>query len=139
MTLSEDGIRGIIEAGTPASLYENKRVLVLTPDGTRTCPLPMMVRILGDVIGGRAARLDFMVALGTHPILTEEKILELYGIPPREKTRGLRTVRVLLPPMGFAGDLPPHRGALRGRGGRYFRGPPQGAGAHRHQQKNLRL
>ena len=85
MTLSEDGIRGIIEAGTPASLYENKRVLVLTPDGTRTCPLPMMVRILGDVIGGRAARLDFMVALGTHPILTEEKILELYGIPPGKR------------------------------------------------------
>ncbi len=80
MTLSEEKIREIIEAGTPARLYENKRVLVLTPDGTRTCPLPMMVRIVRDLIGARAARLDFMVALGSHPVMTEEQILALYGI-----------------------------------------------------------
>lgn len=83
MTLSEEKIKAIIKAGTPARLYENKRVLVLTPDGTRSCPLPMMVRLLGEVIGARAARLDFMVALGTHPIMTDEKILDLYGISPQ--------------------------------------------------------
>ena len=71
MIMSEQKAKEIIEAGTPAALYENKRVLVLTPDGTRTCPLPMMVRILQEVIGGRAARIDFMVALGTHPVLTD--------------------------------------------------------------------
>jgi nickel-dependent lactate racemase len=61
-------------------LYENKRVLVLTPDATRTCPLPMMVRALRKTIGERSARLDFMVALGTHTPLTPEAILALYGI-----------------------------------------------------------
>jgi nickel-dependent lactate racemase len=80
MTLSEEKIREIIEAGTPAGLYENKRVLVLTPDGTRSCPLTTMVRILREAIGARAARLDFMVALGTHPVMTDEEILKLYGI-----------------------------------------------------------
>ena len=90
MIISEAKVREIITAGTPARLYEGKRVLVLTPDGTRTCPLPMMVRILNEAIGGRAAKLDFMVALGTHPILPEEKILELYGITPaaRRETFG---------------------------------------------------
>jgi nickel-dependent lactate racemase len=85
MTLSEDKVREIIEAGTPVSLYENRCVLVLTPDGTRTCPLPMLVRVLGETIGGRAAGLDFMVALGTHPVLTEQQILNLYGISPAER------------------------------------------------------
>jgi nickel-dependent lactate racemase len=85
MTLTEEKVRGIIESGTPAGLYENKRVLVLTPDGTRTCPLPMMVRILGEVIGARAAKLDFMVALGTHPVMTERQILELYKISPEDR------------------------------------------------------
>jgi lactate racemase len=80
MALTEEKVREIIKTGTPAGLYENKRVLVLTPDGTRTCPLPMMVRLLAEVIGARAARLDFMVALGTHPIMTAEEILKLYGI-----------------------------------------------------------
>jgi nickel-dependent lactate racemase len=85
MTLSEEKIREIIEAGTPASLYESKRVLVLTPDGTRSCPLPMMVRILREVIGAKSARLDFMVALGTHPVMTERQILDLYGITPQTR------------------------------------------------------
>jgi nickel-dependent lactate racemase len=84
MIFSEEKVREIIEAGTPAGLYENKRVLVLTPDGTRTCPLPMMVRLLGEVIGARAARLDFMVALGTHPVMTEQQVLDLYKISPRD-------------------------------------------------------
>lgn len=85
MILTKEKVREIVEAGTPARLYENRRVLVLTPDGTRTCPLPMMVRILREVIGERAAGLDFMVALGTHPVLQEEEILALYGIGPEER------------------------------------------------------
>jgi len=80
LTLSEEKIREIIKTQTPPFLYEGRRVLVLTPDGTRTCPLPMMVRILREVIGARAAGLDFMVALGTHPIIMDEEILNLYGI-----------------------------------------------------------
>jgi nickel-dependent lactate racemase len=85
MILTEEKLREIIEAGTPAGLYEKKRVLVLTPDGTRTCPLPMMVRLLGEVIGAKAARLDFMVALGTHPVMTERQILDLYKISPGDR------------------------------------------------------
>jgi nickel-dependent lactate racemase len=85
MTLAEEKVREIIEAGTPVDLYENKRVLVLTPDGTRTCPLPVMVRLLGEVVGARAARLDFMVALGTHPVMTERQVLDLYKISPRDR------------------------------------------------------
>ena len=80
MSFSEEKVKEMIERGTPATLYENKRVLVLTPDATRSCPLPMMVRAIREVIGGRAAELDFMVAVGTHPPLSEEKILGLYGI-----------------------------------------------------------
>ena len=80
MSISEEKAKEIIEAGTPATLYEKKRVLVLTPDATRTCPLPMMARAVREVIGERAAKLDFMVAVGSHPPLSEEKILELFGI-----------------------------------------------------------
>jgi nickel-dependent lactate racemase len=85
VSISEEKVEEIIERGTPASLYEKKRVLVLTPDATRSCPLPMTVRAVREVIGKRAAQLDFMVAVGTHPPLTEEKILELYGIMPQDR------------------------------------------------------
>jgi len=78
--LLEKDAETIIREGTPAHLYENKRVLVLTPDATRSCPLPMMVRAIRKTIGERCARLDFMVALGTHTPLPQESILALYGI-----------------------------------------------------------
>jgi lactate racemase len=82
--LLEEDVRAVIEAGTPSDLFEKKRILVLTPDSTRTCPLPMMIEILRKVMGKRCDRLDFMVALGTHTLMPEESILSLYGIKHKE-------------------------------------------------------
>jgi nickel-dependent lactate racemase len=76
----EADIASILAAGVPDRLFAGRRVLVLTPDATRTCPLPAVVRAVRDVIGARCARLDFMVALGTHSPLSEARILKLYGI-----------------------------------------------------------
>ena len=78
--LSNAQIRSVIESGIPPELYQGRRVLVLTPDTTRTCPLPLMISMLQEILGPAADRLDFMVALGTHQPLSEERILELYGI-----------------------------------------------------------
>jgi len=83
--LTVEEVKAIVADGTPPELYEGKRVLVLTPDTTRTCPLPMMIRTIGDLIGNRAATLDFMVALGSHPPLPDQKILELYGISEQQR------------------------------------------------------
>jgi len=81
----EEEVRTLLEEGTPVRLFDRKRVLVLTPDTTRTCPLPMMIRSVVDVIGARAAKLDFMVALGTHTPLAQKDILKLYGIDSGRK------------------------------------------------------
>jgi nickel-dependent lactate racemase len=80
IALSESKIREVVASGTQPRLYQGKRVLVLTPDTTRTCPLPFMISILWEVVGTQAKKLDFMVALGTHQSLSEERILALYGI-----------------------------------------------------------
>ncbi len=92
---SFDEVKGIIEAGTPGRLYAGKRVLVLTPDATRTCPLPMMVRAVREVIGARARQLDFMVAVGTHAVLPEREILALYGIGPEDRSGAFGESRFL--------------------------------------------
>ncbi|MGE5838880.1 MAG: lactate racemase domain-containing protein [Deltaproteobacteria bacterium] len=82
-------MRTLLAEATPLSHFEQKKVLVLTPDTTRTCPLPMIIRSLRDVIGVRAARLDFMVALGTHTPLAQQDILTLFGIEgPHENQDG---------------------------------------------------
>ncbi len=78
--IPEAEIAPVLAAGMPERLFAGKRVLVLTPDATRTCPLPAAVRAVREVIGTHCARLDFMVALGTHTPLAPERILKLYGI-----------------------------------------------------------
>ena len=88
--LLEEDVKAIIADGTPAKMFANKRVLVLTPDATRTCPLPMMIGAIQTVLGAGAAKLDFMVALGTHTPLPEKEILNLYGITPQQKQTQFR-------------------------------------------------
>ncbi len=85
LTISAEAVKSIIEADTPKELFEDKRVLVLTPDATRTCPLPMMVQSVTETIACRASKLDFMVALGTHQLLSEENILGLYGLTRQQQ------------------------------------------------------
>ena len=80
MIVEAQEVRRIIDDGTPRSLYTGKRVLVLTPDTTRTCPLPLMIQALQETVGPHCVALDFMVALGTHPPMPEADILRLYGI-----------------------------------------------------------
>ena len=85
--LDPERIRQIIESELPAERIRDKRILVLTPDTTRTCPLPLLVRLLQEIVGSEAAALDFMVALGTHTPLAEQQILELYGITDEQRGR----------------------------------------------------
>ncbi len=59
--------------------FTRQRVLVLIPDHTRTIPLPQLFRMLVALLHD-TAQLDFMVALGTHPPLSEDHLNQLVGI-----------------------------------------------------------
>ena len=74
--------------------FTNQRVLVLIPDHTRSLPLPFLFRSLVDVLHD-AKQLDFMVALGTHPPLSEESIHRLVGITAEERTTTFKHVGLL--------------------------------------------
>jgi nickel-dependent lactate racemase len=64
--------------------FKNQRVLVLIPDHTRSLPLPFLFRALVEVLYD-AKQLDFIIALGTHPPLTEDHIRKLVGITAEER------------------------------------------------------
>ncbi len=93
--LDVEQVEGVIREGTPSSLYRGKSVLVLTPDGTRTAPLPLMIDALQRVMGQTASRLDFMVALGTHRSLGQAEIIKLYGLTENELETGFSNCRFL--------------------------------------------
>ena len=94
-TVTYQEICSHIEAGTPRNLFEARRVLAITPDATRSAPLPTLVRAVDEVIGPHARQLDYMVALGTHPIMSDEAIARLYGMSAAEQAERFADSRFL--------------------------------------------
>ena len=79
--LAPDDVRRLVAEGMAAQPIDGKRVLVLIPDGTRTMPMPLMFEVLTELVGPRAAALDFLVALGTHQPMTDDQLSRLVGKP----------------------------------------------------------
>lgn len=80
--LGEDLIRQTFFDGL-AGQFGRQKVLVLIPDGTRTLPLPFLFRLLVEILHD-TQKLDFMVALGTHPPLNKSQLRKLVGISTDE-------------------------------------------------------
>src|SRR5205085_10050722 len=68
-----------------AARLDGKRVLILIPDRTRTAPIPQMFRLFHEFLGRRAAALDYLIALGTHPPMSEAAINQLVGVTTKER------------------------------------------------------
>ena len=67
-------------------------VLVLIPDGTRTMPMPLMFETLERELGPRVAALDYLVALGTHPPMTDAQLSAPVGRPVVDGRAGARRI-----------------------------------------------
>ena len=84
-TLSEAQVRQIVNEAFAERDMTGKRVLFLTPDATRSAPIPMMFRLFYDAIGDKVAALDYLVALGTHQVMGEAQLNKLFGLTPEER------------------------------------------------------
>jgi lactate racemase len=91
--LSDETIRETLEKGLGGKL-SNLKVLILIPDHTRSIPLPQLFRDLVEVLHD-TKQLDFMVALGTHPPLSEAHLLQLVGITTEERQTRFRHIGLL--------------------------------------------
>jgi len=92
-SLSPDLIRNTIHSRL-AGQFRNRRVLVLIPDHTRSLPLPFLFRVIVEVLH-TAKQLDFMVALGTHPMLSYDDINKLVGITADERISEFKHIGLL--------------------------------------------
>jgi nickel-dependent lactate racemase len=94
--LSAASIQSLLSRSLEA-VPRDSRILVLIPDHTRSLPLPQLFRMLVETLSGEggAARLDFMVALGTHPPLDENSLCKLVGISPGERRGAFKHIGLL--------------------------------------------
>ncbi len=86
-------VNGIIAQACPAKDYKQKRILLIVPDGTRTCPLGLIFTGLHEQIAGVTAAFDVMIALGTHQPMSEEAICDRLEISMEDRNSTFRGVR----------------------------------------------
>ncbi len=77
--LQEAEVRQIVAEAVTSAGFDGKRVLVIIPDGTRTMPMPLMFDLFDDLLKPRTKALDYLVALGTHPPMTDVQLSKLIG------------------------------------------------------------
>ena len=82
--LNEDQIFDICVEGFRELKPVGKRLLFIIPDLTRTAPIDIMFRVVYKLLADKAKRLDFIIALGTHPPMTQEAIYQRVGITKDE-------------------------------------------------------
>jgi len=93
-SLTEDDVRGIVAAALGPLGLVGKRVLLIVPDATRTAPVGLLFRVIHDLIGRETAALDVMIALGTHPPMTDEAINRRLEITAADRAGKYARVRV---------------------------------------------
>jgi nickel-dependent lactate racemase len=89
----EAGVRELIAQACPAKEYKGRKILLIVPDATRTCPLGLLFKTLFDQIGGVTAAFDVMIALGTHQPMSEEAICERLELTAEERGSKYASVR----------------------------------------------
>jgi lactate racemase len=92
--LTEVEIRDFVSSALAQAQLAGKRVLVIIPDGTRTAPIPLMFRLFHEYLDGKVAALDYLIALGTHQLMSEEAIHRLIGVSAEERSAKYGSVKV---------------------------------------------
>lgn len=93
--LSDEAVSRLLAQAFDALPLDGKRVLAIIPDGTRTAPIPLLFKRLYATIGRRAARLDYLIALGTHPPMPAEAIDRLVGVTAAERVTRYPNVAIV--------------------------------------------
>lgn len=92
--LSDEAVQHLVAQGCAQLLVNGKRVLVIIPDGTRTAPIPLLFHLLYEQLGQRVAQLDYLIALGTHPPMSDAAIDQLVGVTAQERAERYPRVNI---------------------------------------------
>lgn len=83
--VSAESVAEVVARACPADAYRGQRVLLIVPDSTRTAPVGLLFKTLHAQLGGVTKALDVLVALGTHPPMSESAIAQRLGLSAEER------------------------------------------------------
>jgi len=85
--MGDDEVRQMCSRAFKEHDLSGRRVIVIIPDHTRTAPVALFFRTFHEMLSGRVKKLDFLIALGTHPPMPPAKVNELVGLSATERAR----------------------------------------------------
>ncbi|MCD4786336.1 MAG: lactate racemase domain-containing protein [Candidatus Eremiobacteraeota bacterium] len=85
--LDESTITDLISGSLEKIDLKNKRILMIVPDKTRHCPLPIIFKTIYRNLCHIVKKLDVMIALGTHQPMSEDEILKMFNLTRKEKAQ----------------------------------------------------
>ena len=74
-------VREFVVRSLAGADLDGRSVCLIVPDGTRSCPLPLLLAAVHEALHGRASRVTVLVALGTHAAMTEAQLTAHLGGP----------------------------------------------------------
>jgi nickel-dependent lactate racemase len=77
--LDPDEVRSFVRARVAGLDLAGRSLCVVIPDGTRCCPLPLLLQAVEDGVGNRVSSRTAVVALGTHAPMPDDAIGALVG------------------------------------------------------------
>jgi len=83
--LNDEDIEAFVAQAWEKEPIDGKRILFIIPDQTRSMPMAQMFHALYQEVHHRAAKMDFLIALGTHPPMTDVMIHHMLGITAEER------------------------------------------------------
>jgi len=94
-SLGEAEIKAAIGETCAGYDWSGKKVLLIIPDSTRTAPVGPVFKALYREIAPQCETVNVMVALGTHPPMTEEGICQRLELSPEERAGEFAAPRFL--------------------------------------------
>lgn len=77
--LDDDAVRQFVAQSLAAEDLDGRSVLVIVPDGTRSCPLPLLLTAVHAALQHRASRITVLIALGTHAAMSDDHLASHLG------------------------------------------------------------
>jgi nickel-dependent lactate racemase len=74
-------VRDFVVESLAGAQLTGRSVCVIVPDGTRSCPLPLLLGAMHEALTGRATRVTVLIALGTHAAMSPEHLAAHTGGP----------------------------------------------------------
>lgn len=79
--LTDEVVRTFIQEALAGLDLDGRSLCVIVPDGTRSCPLPLLIDAIYSTVHERVSGLTALVALGTHAAMSEPELAAWFGYP----------------------------------------------------------